>query len=218
MTETTNYDIKAGNAAINTLIGRIVRSQETNNIRVHNCMVLIAEHAKATYDCGGFTRLLNKLPSGLARNASVIISTMLAYTPILADKAGTGFHCRLAKPGSSNHKEFDIDGLKANPWYEREEAKADPALMDTLSIVSKLLKMADSIENKVKKGTDIAEGQGPALTMLARNLRAFAKTAEPAVNPIATVETNETETPVETENNDSVAAFLGAGLALAANG
>jgi len=190
------YDIKAGNAAINTLIGRIVRSQETNNLRVHNCIVLIAEHSLATHDCSGFTRLLNKLPSGLARNASVIISTMLTYTPILADKAGTGFHCRLAKPGSRQFKEYDIEGLRANPWFDREEAKSDPVLMDVTGIASKLMKMADSIEGKVKRG-DVAEGQDAALLMLARNIRTFAKDAVPTVIPSEMRPTEEGQTETQ---------------------
>ena len=192
------YDVKAGNAAINTLINRIVRSQETNNVRIHNCMVLIAEHASITYDCDGFRRLMNKLPAGIARNASLLIQTMTKYTPILTDKAGTGFSCRLAKPGSTAFKEYNIEGLKANPWYDLEGAKADPVLMDCDGIASKLLKLADSIDGKVKR-SDHKEGEGPALTMMARNIRAFAKTAVPEVNPIREKEEQSTENVAEAE-------------------
>lgn len=190
-----NYDATAGNKVINTAIKAIVKSQDTNNKRVATVMTLIALHSERTNDCSGFARLLNALPAGLARNASVIISTMEEYTPIMARKSPEGFSSKLAPRGSEKFKPYDLEGLRDNPWYLRQEAQNDPALVTVDSIGDKLLKLADSITRKIKKGEAEAT-EVTALTVMAGNIRAFAKTLVPTVIPAAMVPANgNAETP-----------------------
>ena len=178
----TDTNEKTSSANINTMIRRIKKAQETNNLRVHNVMVMIAEHTVAYNDCSGFARLLNSLPAGLARNASVIVDTMKAYTPVVADMKSGLFVVRIAKEGSQNHKPFDIDGLRANPWFTRAEAQRDPAILDLSTIGDKILKLAESIEKKIKKGEADAS-QLAELQVVANGLRVFAKTAVPTIVP-----------------------------------
>lgn len=178
-----NFDVASSNKAINTGIRNIRKSQETNNTRVHKVMVLIATHSERTNDCSGFARLLNQLPAGLARNASVIISTMTDYTPIQARKTGEGFACSLAKVGSANYKDYDLQGLSENPWYLRQEANSDPAILTVDGIGDKIMKLADSIGRKIKKG-EADSSQTDALTLLATQLRAFAKKNVPDIVPV----------------------------------
>ena len=185
---TTNTAIpspeKASNKAINVLIKNIRKSQETNNLRVHRAMVLIAQHSQNYGDCTGFQRLLNALPPGLARNSGVIINTMADYTPIVSVLKSGVFSCHLAKAGSQQHKPYDVEGLEANPWFNRAGASKDPTLLDINTFAGKLLGMADGIEKKVKKGM-AEEGQDTELLTLAARLREFAKTQVPSVIPAA---------------------------------
>lgn len=184
---------KTSSSNINTMIRRIKKAQETNNLRVHNCIVMIAEHTVAYNDCSGFARLLNSLPAGLARNSSVMIDTMKEYTPITADVKNGVFVVRIAKEGTPNHKPFDVDGLRANPWFTRAEASRDPAIISLDTIGDKLLKMADSILKKIQKGEADA-GQTAELTVLANSLRVFAKTSIPAVVPASMTHPEEQDT------------------------
>lgn len=173
---------KASSSAINTMIRRIKRAQETNNIRVQNCLLMIAEHSSSYGDCSGMARLLNALPAGLARNASVIIDTMKAFTPILCDMKGGVFVVRLAREGSREFKKYDIDGLRANPWYDRPEAQKDPKILDLDSLGDQLLKLADRIMKKIEKG-EVDQHQTAELQIVANGLRVFAKTQIPTVIP-----------------------------------
>lgn len=184
MTEVTNtpFDATSSNKEINRLIRQVRKSQETNNVRVHRVMVMCAIHSNNTGDCTGFQRLLTGLPSGLARNASVIINTMKAYTPIQAQASTTGFKVNIAKPGSTNHKPYDIDGLNANPWYTHEDAQKDPVLWSVDKIGEDLLKLADRIGKKIEKG-ETEEGDNPRLKMIANALRVFAKETVPSLIP-----------------------------------
>jgi len=184
---------KTSSSAINVMIRRIKKAQETNNIRVQNCLLLIAEHTLTYNDCSGMARLMNALPAGLARNASVIIEVMAKYTPIMTDLKGGTFVCRLAKPGSNQHKPFDLDGLRANPWYTHEGAGRDPKVLDLDSIGDQLMKLADRILKKIDKGEN-AEGQAAELKVVANGLRVFAKSI-----PDHTVQKTEPEVEVEVE-------------------
>jgi hypothetical protein len=213
-----NYDVDGGNKAINSAIRSIRRSQETNNVRVHNVMCLIAKHAEVTGDCDGFRRLLNGLPAGLARCSSIMIKTMVAYTPIQArpEKGGT-FAVSIAKPNSQNYKDYNLTGLRENPWFMHEDAKKDPTLVSMDSVGDKLLKMADSILRKIKKG-EAEEGERDQLIVAANSIRAFAKTIVPtsvpdAMNVVQKVAKAKSRKVVTA--NDTAVAAVAAGAAAA---
>jgi hypothetical protein len=156
-------DVKTSSQQINKLIKAVKTYGDKYNATVQQAIVAVIIHANDYGDCTGAARLVDAMPRSNRRQ--LVIDHFGDYSPISVSKdKQTGlFKATLRKPESKAFNAFNIDGVKANNWFERPEAERIPDVVTFSSIREKmlaqfesLLKKAEDIENQADKDDAIA--------------------------------------------------------------
>jgi hypothetical protein len=171
---------------INGLIKRVRTSGDKYNNLVQEAIVAIIRHANDYGDCTGAARLVDAMPKSNRR--TLVIDHFGDYSPIRVSKdAKTGAHnAGLRKPENKAFKAFDIDGAKANNWWERASKDGSGA-----SAPKTLKDYYDAFERQLeryKKEADDAEKVNPDDRERVLAFRAHMRTSFLAFKEEATLE------------------------------
>lgn len=149
---------QTSSANINKIIRTIKTTANKYNMLVQDAIVAIVIHANDYDDCTGAARLLDAMPRSNRRQ--LVVDHFAQYSPInvTRDKDGT-FKASLRKPfhdkeetkPNKNYNAFNIDGVRANNWWQRPEAEIIPDVMDYTKIHSKVLAFLESQLKKADK-------------------------------------------------------------------
>ena len=126
----TDMTIKTSSQAVNRAIKAVKATGDKYNQSVQTAIVLVVRHANDYGDCTGAARLLDAMPRSNRRQ--LVVDHFAQYSPInvTKDSKTGGFKATLRKPfydkaetkPDENYRPFNIDGVKANNWWERPEA------------------------------------------------------------------------------------------------
>jgi hypothetical protein len=161
-------DIKTSSANINKLIRTVKTTGDKYNKTVQEAIVAIVVHANAFGDCTGAARLVAAMPRSNRRQ--LVVDHFSDYSPINVVKDGDNtFKASLRKPfldkdetnPNKHYNAFNIDGVRANNWFERPEAAKIPDVVTYDSIRANVLKM---LESNLKKADDCDNDDDKTLT------------------------------------------------------
>lgn len=166
MTANTNAPVSAAssNKAITSLINKVKKSGDEFNETVHNAMVAIAIHAQDYGDCTAAARLVDAMPN--TSRKTLVIKHFGEYSPIRVVKStkkgdNGSMKASLRRDGDEGYNDFNIEGLKANPWYAREDAKRDPEFdLFFTSAENKAWALVTQLENMATAKVTIKNAEG----------------------------------------------------------
>ena len=132
---------------INSNIKLISRNYAKVNGLVQDTAVAIIAHCQATGDATAALRLVQAMPKSARRG--LVIDFFAKYSPIGMNVANgkVGLH----KPEAKAYNPFDVDGARANPWYEGEKADKEDLPDTTLEAANKMI---FAVAAKLQKNLD----------------------------------------------------------------
>lgn len=155
---------KTSSRKINSAIRAVRTSAAKYNNLVQTAIVMIVEHANNYGDCTGAARLIEAMPRSNRR--SLVISHFRDYSPINVSKDKEGaYRANLDKGNAERQpRAFDLDGVRANNWWERPEAQSLPEDVPTFNsireAISKALASAETKAEKIANDDDKAAVTG----------------------------------------------------------
>lgn len=159
---TTEANKSEGLKKIDGMIKGVSKGYGTVQNLVQETAVLIVMHAKDYGDCSRAKALARAVP---ARERNSLIGWFSKYSPIgiKMGQVAKDDQVRFIKPESKNYNDFDIDGAKANMWWD-DPAGANPepkplnTLADFWDVVDKMIQR--EIKNAAKTGDDAKYAEG----------------------------------------------------------
>lgn len=162
-------NLKQIDAAIKGIAARYSSTRK----KVQEVAVAIIAHAEGEGrgDCTRAVRLVRAVAGTSERNK--LIGWFALYSPIgiTLGKTAKDDKCRLKKPDSKGYNNYNLDGARANMWYD------DPAKTDNVKPLSTLDEFSADIfkiiENRIKSIDDkVAPEDRPSALRLLNALRA----------------------------------------------
>lgn len=120
---------------------------------VQTAAVAIIEHANSFGDCSKAKVLARAVP---ARERNMLIGYFALYSPIGVQigKTVADDKCRFIRAESKRYNDFNIDGAKANNWFDDPaKAQPEPKPLNTLG------SFYDSLDNMLKRWIAMAEAE-----------------------------------------------------------
>lgn len=146
-------NVKTSSRKVNGLIQQVKTSANRYNGLVQAAIVAIIVHANDYGDCTGAARLLEAMPQSNRR--SLAIAHFTQFSPIAVQKGkDKKFSAHFRKPEAKDYNAFDIDGVRANNWWERPEAEKLEDVVTFESSREALNKFLGSLETKADKASD----------------------------------------------------------------
>ena len=179
----TDMTVKTSSANINKLIKAVKVSADKYNGLVQDAIVAIVIHANSYQDCTGAARLLDAMPRSNRRQ--LVVDHFSQYSPINVQRDSDGnFKATLRKPfydkaetkPNEAYRDYNIDGVRANRWFERPEAERIPDVVDYSTMHGKLMTF---LESQLKKADKCANENDK---MKAKNLIVAVRSAASAFN------------------------------------
>lgn len=159
--------------AINAGIKRVAASYGKINAFVQTIAVACIAHAQAHGDCTPALRLVQAMPKSARRG--LLINWFGQYSPI-GMNVNTG-KVGLHRPDAKAYNAFNLDGAKANNWYEGAEADKENLPDTTVEDVRKgLLSLASRFQKRLDDGT-VAANDRDAVTRNVLAIKELAKVA-----------------------------------------
>lgn len=140
-------------------INRNITNIRTNGVKWNNLVQttieMIAEHAQGEGrgDVSAMVRLFFAMPKSSKRTA--LVTYIAEYTPIrlaINLKEPEKSRASLAKPGTKGCQTWDMDGLKANPWYEHSLVTEEKLPETFLEFDKGFYALLNTWTNKMKEG------------------------------------------------------------------
>lgn len=156
--------------AIDSKIAGIRRRGTTLRSDAAECAVMIMDHANTHGDCSRALRLVEALP--FASERVKLINWFKAFSPINvtwnaeASKRKVGYN----KPDAKSYNAFNLDGAKANPYYEYGAVSDDDEtakLLGTADVNSDILRLADREQRRVDNGLIAANDKEAVIAKIA---------------------------------------------------
>ena len=123
---------------------------------VHAAACAILVHAKDTGDCSRMGKLVSAMPKSARRAALIRWTTEFSPIAVSQNKneKGSPYRSKLRKVGDKNYNPFNIDGARANPYYDwdKSEDNALAALLMASDVNDNVIKLADRLQQKVDEG------------------------------------------------------------------
>ena len=119
---------------------------------VHAIACAIIVHAKDHGDCTQALALVKAMPKSARRAALVRWFTAFSPISVTLEHGGKGKdRVGLRKPDAKLYNAFDVDGARANPYYDWDKAEdnALAALLGLGDFNDKVLKLADAMQKKL---------------------------------------------------------------------
>jgi len=168
--------------AIDSNIKRISSNAQKLNELIHTTGVAIIAHAAACGDCTRALKLVQAMPKSHRRG--LLINWFAKYSPIGMNV--TSGKVGLHKPEAKLYKPFDVDGAKANPFYEGEEAEKEDLPDTTLEAANKMIfAVASKLQKALDNGTVAANDRDAVVERIAdlKRIGAAAVVAQKAAAP-----------------------------------
>jgi hypothetical protein len=145
---------KTSSRQVNALIKSVRTYGDKYNNVVQSAIVAIIAHADAYGDCTGAGRLVDAMPQSNRR--TLVINHFTDFSEIKVSKSPkTGlFQASLRKPDDKNYNKFNVEGAKANNWFEREEAAKLPDVITFDTSREALNKFLEAQIKKADKSDD----------------------------------------------------------------
>ena len=154
-------------------IKSITTSAVKLNTLIHATAVAIIAHAAAHGDCTRALKLVQAMPKSHRRG--LLINWFGQYSPIGMNV--TGGKVGLHKPESKLFRPFDVEGAKANPFYESQEAQEEQLPDTTLETANKMIfAVAARLQKQIDNGTVAANDRDAVVARVAA-LNALGKAA-----------------------------------------
>lgn len=146
------------NKTIDTLIQKAAGHLGSFRETVQDAAIAIIEHANTYGDCSRAKNLCRVVPS---RERNMLVGYFALYSPIGVSmgKTAADDKCRFIRTEAKNYHDFNIDGAKANKWYD-DPAKVspEPKPLNTLtdfyesmdSLLRRMIAQAEADEEKNK--------------------------------------------------------------------
>ena len=158
---------------IDANIKSIQNRYETVREKVQETALAIIEHAKDHGDCTRAVKLCRALP---ARERNSLIGWFSLYSPIgvRMGKTTKEDNCRFIKEDSKRYNIFNLDGAKANKWYDDPaNENAAPKPLNTLddffkSMYANLDRVQKQMDEKFIEGD--RESVNEAITKIRESL------------------------------------------------
>lgn len=115
--------------AINKSIDNIRTGFGKVNTMVQDAIVQIIIHASLYGDCTGAARLLDAMPKSSRRGLVQIHFAKYSPINVFLDTKSKKIKASLRKEDSKSYNKFNIDGARANNWYESVEAEREPEIL-----------------------------------------------------------------------------------------
>ena len=116
-------------AAINQTIKKVQTAFGKVNDLVQDAAVAIIVHASLYGDCTGAARLLDAMPKSSRRGLVQTFFTRYSPISVVLDTKTKKMKARLRDTDSKAYNKFDVDGARANKWYESPEAEKEPEVL-----------------------------------------------------------------------------------------
>lgn len=146
-------NVKTSSRKVNGLIQQVKTSANRYNGLVQAAIVAIIVHAKDYGDCTGAARLLEAMPRSNRR--SLAIAHFTQFSPIAVQKGkDKKFSAHFRKPEAKDYNAFNIDGVRANNWWERPESEKLEDVVTFESSREALNKFLGSLETKADKASN----------------------------------------------------------------
>jgi hypothetical protein len=140
---------------------------------VQETAVGIIEHSMATGDCTAALRLVQAMPKSARRG--LLINWFAKYSPI-GMNVGTG-KVGLNKPEAKLYRPYDIEGARANNWFEGGEADNENLPDTTLEAANKMIfAVAAKLQKKLDNG-EVAANDRDAVVQRIADLNALGRAA-----------------------------------------
>lgn len=155
--------------AIDTKIASIRKRVGTLRTDIAACAVLIMAHAKEHGDCSRALRLVEVVP--MASERVRLINWFKAFSPINvswnaeASKRRVGYN----KPDAKAYNDFNLDGAKANPYYDFGKSDDDETadMLDSAGANTFILRLADKMQKRIDKGEVAANDKDNVIAKIA---------------------------------------------------
>ena len=127
---------------INANIARVRANSAKLNELIQSTAVGCIEHAMAHGDAEPAKNLVAAMPKSIRRAA--LVNWFTAYSPINITSNKGELKCSLRKNDAKAYTPFNVDGARANNWYEMPE-------LDKEDIPTSLADLNDGVINLVKR-------------------------------------------------------------------
>ena len=132
-------------------------------------------------DTSYIARLLDNFPKGMRRND--MVSWIVKYAPLIIKiKDGAKASVRHMDPSHENFVPWDIEGAKANPWFEDRRPAAIDTELTFDDVKEKVVQLHKYITNKMKGGY-VKESDREMVNSLTKKIAAIDLTAQGNINP-----------------------------------
>ena len=162
-TSSDNRAVATSNAAINTTIKAIKSATTKVRALIQTGIVQCIEHGKTFGDVTGAARLVDAIPQEMRR--AEVVKHFSDYSPIRIVTQGRGkpMKASLRKQDDQGYNDWNVEGVKANPWYERDAiARADQrdlAPFDVDNAEKRVIDLAHLFERKSSANNTIVVGE-----------------------------------------------------------
>ena len=149
MDKKTEMAVSTSNAAINATCKAVCSAGKRLNELIQTGIIQCIEHASLYGDCTGAAKLIDAIPQTARRNE--VINHFADFSPIRIVKDGRTslMKASLRKPENEGYNDFNVEGVKANPWYERKSVTREPGVpYDYGQSEKDILNLADKLYNK----------------------------------------------------------------------
>lgn len=171
---------QTSNRAIAGVVRRIGTAGKAFNDTVQEGALMVLSHVSQYGDCTGAARIINAMPKTTRR--SLLQKWFADFGGINVSVSKGEVKASLYKEGSANYKpRVDLDGARANPWYEIKQAEKNSDLFtaeDMIDRITNLVTRVDNMVNRTEKGEDgskVYEGDVAKLKAMLKALSAVAK-------------------------------------------
>lgn len=158
---------------INKKIALVRTNAGKFNALVQETAVAIIEHAKEHGDANPAVRLV--LAMGKSTRRGLLVTFFKEYSPIrlaINTKDEGKSRCSLAKVGDKGYTDFNIDGAKANMWYDVAGSEKEQGLNTLMEVDGFILSLAKRLEKQLENN-QIAETSIPAVKRRIEAIRAI---------------------------------------------
>lgn len=151
------------------------------NALVHETIIGILIHAEKYGDCNGALALVKAMPKSTKRDA--VVSSFRDYSPIRMNvpNDAVGF----LKADAKGYKPFNLDGYRADPWYDRKDMQKDQLDATLESTIKAIFGLASRLQKSIDEGHVSANDKDAIIERVTGLKLVAGAVAKPKVAPAA---------------------------------
>jgi hypothetical protein len=151
-------------AVINANIKRVAKNSAALNQLIQDTAVLVIQHVEEHRDANPAMRLVAAIPNTMRRGA--LVRWFETYSPIAISKKGADLTCRLHKEDSKAYNPFNVDGARANNWFDAQELQNEDIPMTLDDLEDGFERLIKRMEKKLDDGKVLEADRGAFVARL----------------------------------------------------